>query len=419
MAKKQYNFVHSMKRWELFRLMLAVGLLFGVHGPVFLLANSVLEPGSVALLVVRTLLVISFSALIVLAIRMPLVGVPLAFVGLVAMVSSEQITGFITGKDERVVDSISQTVQITPAEFKLIKEQRLRMYGLTAVLVGLSWAMMASVLNSEGKKRGRLQAEVNIARDIQQSLLPHSSFSNDWCSVSGMAIPTSEVGGDYFDIIGLSKDLVAVVIADVSGHGVGAGIVSAMTKSALHLQLAQDPSPSTVLTKLNGTLASITEDKTFVTCAYILLNDRERTARIATAGHPAVLYKKKGRSDIAEIRIPNFALGIKENVHFREKKIRYTRGDHFFLHTDGIVEAARKQGEQFGLDRLKKIVSAENESSELCSRVLQSVKQFTGSQELDDDVTLVSISLARSPTSIPGLSSTTRSPVSLSPAVST
>jgi len=395
MASKRYNFVHSMKKWELFRLMLAVGLLFGVHGPVFLLANSVFTPGSVALLVVRTLLVVSFSAFIVLAIRAPWVGVPLAVMGMVAMVSSEQITAYITGKDEHVVDSISHTIEITPAEYASIKAQRLTLYGLTALLVGSSWAMMAIVLNSEAKKRGRLQAEINIAGEIQRSLLPDSSFSNDWCSVSGLAIPTSEVGGDYFDIISLSRDLVAVVIADVSGHGVGAGIVSAMTKSALHSQLAQDPSPSTVLKNMNETLVSITEDKTFVTLAYVLLNDRAMAARIATAGHPAVLYKKNGRPDISDIRVPNLALGVKPNVHFKEKRIRYTCGDVFFLHTDGIVEASTKQGEQFGLERLRKAVAEENNPSRLCERVLHAVEQFTGSKEMTDDVTVVSISLTK------------------------
>jgi hypothetical protein len=392
MALKRYNFVLRMSNREVIKLMLAVALLFATHGPAFLLANSVLAPGSWALLGVRTFLTGSFSACIILAIRKPWLGVPVAILGLLAMISAEKITTVITGKDERVIDSISETIHVSPSAFASIREQRLAFYGVTAFLVGCSWAMMAVVLNSEGKKRGRLEAELAIARDIQRSLLPVSTFNNPWCSVTGLAIPTSEVGGDYFDVVKLSDDLVAVIIADVSGHGVGAGIVSAMTKSALHSQLVHDPSPSGVLSNLNRTLFSLTASKTFVTCAYILLNHRTRTAAVATAGHPPVLHRTSKDLKILELRMPNLALGLKDDVPFKEKRIRYQPGDVFCLYTDGIVEALNKQDEQFGPERLRKALAAGIEAPDLCTHIIGAARTFCGSKDFQDDATIVTVS---------------------------
>jgi hypothetical protein len=391
MPLKRYNFVLSMSNRELIKLMLAVSLLFATHGPAFLLANSVLAPGSWELLGVRTFLTGSFSACIILAIRKPWLGVPVAVLGLVAMISAEKITTVITGKDERVIDSISETIQVSPEEFASIRQQRLAFYGVTAFLVGCSWAMMAVVLNSEGKKRGRLEAELAIAGDIQRSLLPSSTFNNSWCSVTGLAVPTSEVGGDYFDVVKLSDDLVAVIIADVSGHGVGAGIISAMTKSALHSQLVHDPSPSSVLSNLNRTLFSLTASKTFVTCAYILLNHGTRTAAVATAGHPPVLYRTRKDSKTVELRMPNLALGLKNGVPFTEKTIRYHPGDVFLLYTDGIVEASNKQGEQFGPERLREVLAGDIEAIDLCTHIIGAARTFCGSKDFEDDATIVSI----------------------------
>jgi len=259
--------------------------------------------------------------------------------------------------------------------------------------LGLSWAMMATVLNSEGKKRGRLETEMTIANNIQRSLLPSSPFKNSWCTVTGLAIPTSEVGGDYFDVIPLSDTQVGVIIADVSGHGVGAGIISAMTKSALHSEIIRNPEPSKVLSNLNRTLVSLTEDKTFVTCAYVLMNHRTSTALVATAGHPPVLFKKGKDSRVTEIRTPNLALGVKDGIAFKEKAIRFHPGDILFLHTDGITEAANKKGEQFGHDRLAGVLRDEKNGADICASVIDAAREFTGLKEFEDDATAVGISI--------------------------
>jgi hypothetical protein len=393
MPLKRYNFIHSMSNREVIRLMFAVFLLFGTHGPAFLLANSVLSPGSWTLLGVRTFLAGSFSACIILAIRKPWLGVPIAVAALLAMISGEQVAGYFTGKNEVSVEKITQAIQVSPEEFDAIRERRLAFYGATALLVGCSWAMMSFVLNAEGKKRGRLEAELSIAGDIQRSLLPDAPFRNAWCSVSGLAIPTSEVGGDYFDVVPLSDERVAIFIADVSGHGTGAGIVSAMTKSALHAELVHDPAPSSVMARLNNTLVGLTETKTFVTCAYALLDHRKSIATLATAGHPPILLRRRKALELTEHRLPNLALGLKTGLQFKEEVVHVEPGDLFCLYTDGIVEASNRKGEQFGAERLKEVLVGNNVYDQIGQAVIVAARTFSGVKEFADDATIVTIAL--------------------------
>ncbi|HEV8537813.1 MAG TPA: SpoIIE family protein phosphatase, partial [Bacteroidota bacterium] len=133
--------------------------------------------------------------------------------------------------------------------------------------------------------------EINIARKIQQSLIPCTTFENSWCRVAGMTASATEVGGDYFDIVALSDHRLVVAVADVAGHGVGSGILSAMTKSALRSQHMHVASPAMVLENLNRTIYQVSERNMFVTLAYLLLDADARTAAYATAGHLPLLFR--------------------------------------------------------------------------------------------------------------------------------
>ena len=107
------------------------------------------------------------------------------------------------------------------------------LFGVIAIfLLSAGYTLFLRVVGEETKKRGRLETEVAVARRIQQSLQPSAAFKTDWCEAAGITVPATEVGGDYFDMIKISDDEAVIAIADVSGHGVGAGILSAMTKSA-------------------------------------------------------------------------------------------------------------------------------------------------------------------------------------------
>ena len=372
---------------------LAVFLIFATFGPASSLANSVLAPPSWTLAWVLAFLSGGMAGCIVLANGRPWLLVPIIIVFMIGLSYPERIAGAISGHDERIVKSIDNSVQLTPEEFQAIRARRLILYVITTDLIALGWIVFVFVLNTEGKKRGRLEAEMNIARKIQQSLLPQSMLNTPWCRVSGLTVPASEVGGDYFDAIKLSDNMVAVVIADVSGHGVGAGIISAMTKSALNSQLQHDASPGAILANLNETLVKVTDEKTFVTCAYVLLNRVTREIHIATAGHPPVLYKKSNGATLVEHRTPNVGLGMKSGIEFEEETAPMSAGDLVVLYTDGIIEARRKDEEQFGSNRLQEAVMKYSGAADVCSKIIQTAQSFSGAKDFTDDATVVSINI--------------------------
>lgn len=330
------------------------------------------------------------------------IGIPAVILFFSASFFTGPIEEFLTGS--RTLDRVGAVITSkrppeSPADYNLTDDQ-LRSYnqkrttvGLIAViLLGSGYALIIVAVTKESRERARLATEVSIARSIQRSLLPSVPFRNRWCEVAGTTIPATEVGGDYFDVVQLSGDELVVTIVDVAGHGIGGGILGAMTKSALRLQLDHDPSPPKVLHYLNNTICQISDTRTFVTFAYVLLNAKRKTMRVATAGHPALLYSN-GKT-IAEVRTPNLPLGVKNDQRFKQIQKAFKKGDLLVLYTDGIIEAAGKKGEQFGLQRLRRLIEQTSGSAEtLQASIIESIKEHSASKDLRDDATVVVVKL--------------------------
>jgi len=378
-----------MTRVEQSRLALGVFLIFGTFGPASMLASPFPKAGSWMLLLVTTVLSGGLSASIIFALRKPWLIGPVVLLFMVALSKPEEIAGYLSGKDEHLVDKIDSPLTMSPAEFDAMKVHQAELYGICSGMIGLGWTVLVFVLNGEGKKRGRLEAEMKLARGIQQSLLPQSGLQLAWCRATGMTVPASEVGGDYYDLVQLPGDSLAVIIADVSGHGVGAGIVAAMAKSAFYSQLNADPSPAAVLRNLNETLGQMIDEKTFVTCAYALLNRADRTVHVATAGHPPVLSMEKASRTITAHRTANVGLGIRRGMEFKEESFVFSPGDLLVFYTDGIIEAAKRNGEQFGIERVQEAMR--NGAADLCPRMIHTAQIFSGAKEFRDDATIVCV----------------------------
>jgi serine phosphatase RsbU (regulator of sigma subunit) len=262
--------------------------------------------------------------------------------------------------------------------------------GLLAIgLLASGYVAFIRVMRSEVRQRARLETEMKIAQEIQKALLPDNNVDHGWYSTAGVAVPATEVGGDFYDVVALRDDAVAVAIADVTGHGVGSGILSAMTKSALRSQLEHDAEPSAVLTNLNSTLYELTNEKMFVTLAFAVVDRESRTLRLATAGHPpAFLLRASGA--IEELRTPNLALGVRPETAFSHLTRTVGAGDLLLLYTDGVVEASSPGGEQFGPERLSAAAKGAS-SREVCDAVLEALRRYTGGDQFQDDVSLVCV----------------------------
>jgi len=402
---KAYELWKQMKPAALRRLALAVFLVFSVLGPLMILMESKLEPVRWNFVLVQTIGCGGMAASIILFGRkrwwitfliVCFWSAVLVFNGGGLSLQFDEHESFrvrLNGPGNvKPLTVISQPVTLSPEELDALYVQRGSIGILAIALLASGYISFVRVMRSEVKERARFETEINIAKDIQQSLLPNSPVSTSWYSAAGTAIAATEVAGDFFDIIELSEDRFAVAIADVAGHGIGAGILSAMTKSALRSQLRHDASPVSVLKNLNATVYEISEEKMFVTFAYVLVDRTTRSMSLATAGHPPILFKQADTTTLEQLRTIGLGLGIQSQSRYIALQRTFQAGDSLLLFTDGIVEAMNTKDEQFGNERLHNMFAASHGSPvEVCSRITSELEAFIGSKVFQDDVSLVCV----------------------------
>jgi serine phosphatase RsbU (regulator of sigma subunit) len=390
-----YNIWGPMPLGKRAGLAAAVFLIFGTIGPLYALLtppDQMLRPLEI---VIVTLASGGISACIVLfGNRKVLLVLSLALcVGV--LFSVEPIMWALSAGRFPSLKGPDGSVMLNQEQLENFRDQRTVVAGGGIVLLSLGYVTFIVLLTREGRHRVRLQAEMSIARRIQQALVPSSGLVTGRAEAAGMTVPASEVGGDYFDFLELPDGRLAVFAADVAGHGVGAGILGAMTKSAFRAHIVHDPSPASILGSLNATLTGLVERKMFITAAYLLLDAAHGSARIATAGHPALL-RVDAHGSIDEMRTPSLALGMDRNATFTELNIPCASGDVFLLYTDGVVESAPGAGgEQFGTERLKAMLAGNRglAPARLCEALLKGAESFRGKSGVVDDVTVVAVSV--------------------------
>jgi len=402
---KAFDTWKQMKPAALLRLAVAVFLMFSVLGPIEILMESELHLVSWKFVAIQTLASGGMAASIVFFGRkrwwiMILVVAfwtsVLTFNGGGLSLQFDENSNFrvrLNGPDNaKPLNVITQPLTLSPEQLDALYAQR-GILGVGAILLlAFGYISFIKVVRAEVKDRSRLETEVNIAQDIQRSLVPDGGARESWCDIAGATIPATEVGGDYYDIIPLPDGRMAVAIADVTGHGVGAGILSAMTKSALRSQLQHDSSPVNVLANLNATLYEVSDEKMFVTFAYAVADPARRSIAVATAGHPPALLKRAATGDVEQLRTVSMGLGIQSGSAYSSLDNAFDRGDILLLYTDGLTEAMNKQQEQFGIERLQEFLrSSRSSPRETCSQLISELEKFAGAKTFQDDVSLVCI----------------------------
>ncbi len=389
------------------RLTIAVFLMFSALGPVTILMESKLRVVSWEYVAIQSIACGSVAASIIFFGNRKWYVITFAILFWSAILSLNSGGFSIVAKDGKLqtvlgpvtkdvlVSTDNQVENLTSAKLDAIYTQRTELGLIAIVLIAFGYTRFIFVIKDEVRNRARLQTEMEITKKIQQALLPSEPFLHSSYSIHGVTLPASEVGGDYFDIVRLSETKTAVIIADVSGHGVGAGIVSAMTKSALHTELAHEWYPDSLLYALNNIIYEVSDKKTFVTVGYVLIDSEAKKMFLATAGHPAILYKQASSTLLKEYRETNFALGMKKDSTFSFKEISYSKGDGILLYTDGVIEAHKGKKEQFGMERLCRLYLDYNLSpKDFCTTVVSELQTYSKSDNFEDDVTIVSINFA-------------------------
>jgi serine phosphatase RsbU (regulator of sigma subunit) len=242
-------------------------------------------------------------------------------------------------------------------------------------------------------EKHKIEEQLEIARKIQQSLLPKSSPEFERLDISGVSIPALTVGGDYFDYIQLGPKKLLVVIADVSGKGMSAALYMSKIQGMIQLASQMYETPRDMLIHVNRTLYDGIERNSFITMVLALFDMEKDEVRICRAGHNKVIIGLD--THFQHLSSQGIGLGLERGPIF-EKSLeeigqKLQAGTTLFFYSDGLSEAMNEQKEQFGEDTICNFIKANKNltAEELQKTLVNVVKQFQGTAEQHDDITIV------------------------------
>ncbi len=249
--------------------------------------------------------------------------------------------------------------------------------------------------HSRSRERLRMREEIEYARKIQLSMLPQLPPDIGWIELAAASLPATEVGGDYYDYFRLSASQIALVIGDVSGHGLASGLLLSGVRSCLHLLEKDLACPVEVLERLNPMVRKTTDRRTYVTLLCAVLErgaDGGATLTVASAGHLPVLCYAPGEKVFEEIGQGAPPLGTFLKAQYIQEQRVLRKGELLILYTDGLTEARNEHDQEYGDARLQRAIAraAGNRSvRDIRDGILGDLANFKGDTEQWDDITLV------------------------------
>ncbi len=238
------------------------------------------------------------------------------------------------------------------------------------------------------RQRQRLEQELSIARDIQQALLPRGFRDFPHLAVTGINIPCLSVGGDYFDVFPMSDDRTAFLIADVSGKGLGAALLTTMLQGALS-GMTMGADPARVFNHINNFLCEHAEVGRYATMFFGVLS-RNGDLQYINAGHPSPLLFRRG--DLAEpFTEGSYPVGLVPGTEYKAACVKLEADDTLILFSDGVTEAADPEDQLFGVPRLREALAGRHDAplDQLQKAVFDSVAKFSRGASQADDITLL------------------------------
>jgi sigma-B regulation protein RsbU (phosphoserine phosphatase) len=246
----------------------------------------------------------------------------------------------------------------------------------------------------------RMHESLKLATEVQQNLLPLREPSLPGLDIAGLSLYCDEIGGDYYDYLEVSKDplgAAAVVVADVSGHGVYAALLMASARAALRLRAALPGGPAEIIADVNRQFtADVGGSGAFMTLFYLTIDSTRKAVRWVRAGHdPAIVYDP-GSESFEELSGRGLPLGVDEDVLFEENEKRNLKpGGVIFIGTDGIWETAGPDGRLFGKEALRGLIRSicDRSARDITKAVVQTLEAFRQGLKPADDITMVVIKI--------------------------
>jgi serine phosphatase RsbU (regulator of sigma subunit) len=234
----------------------------------------------------------------------------------------------------------------------------------------------------------QMTRDLQIARRVQQALVPQGTFSAPRIEIRSAYIPSETLSGDFYDYFAL-EDRTYLFVADVSGHGLPAAILVSLLKSYIHTEAASDRSLAEFMTRLNDFLFSVSLPSQFATAALFRVQDGNLV--YANAAHPPFLLHSRETGRATLLEQPSNLLGAMPNMPFEEHTLPIAPGDTLFVYTDGLTDRINRTGDFYSIDRVAAVMeqSAGSDMTTLYDSIYADVTEFSATEEFKDDIAFV------------------------------
>jgi sigma-B regulation protein RsbU (phosphoserine phosphatase) len=247
-------------------------------------------------------------------------------------------------------------------------------------------------LFQENLEKQRMEEELNIARDLQMSMLPANCPQIEGLSIAARSFPAREVGGDFYDFIDLGEDRTGLVIGDVTGKSVSGALVMSAARSVFRMLSEEKFALQDIMLRANRRTKQDTQSGMFIALLYADLNARSGTLTLCSAGQTQPIHlTTSGEAVLIETEGDALPLGLLDDVDYRETLMPLRSGDRIIFYTDGIVEAMNVQKEIFGFDRLLATITDNRTmtAEALLETIIERVRDFVGNAPQHDDITVI------------------------------
>jgi sigma-B regulation protein RsbU (phosphoserine phosphatase) len=254
----------------------------------------------------------------------------------------------------------------------------------------------------------RMESELAVGQSIQMSMLPKEEYKSESINLYAKLIPAREVGGDFYDFFEVDSGCLGFVMGDVSGKGVPAALMMAVTKTLLKSRAGNDKSTASILTHVNNEIAKDNDAYMFITVFMAILDTNTGELIYSNAGHnPSYIINKESRKieKLSDLHGP--VVGAMEGITYGETKLILKKNDIVFSYTDGVTESHNIQAELYSDPRLEELLeNGEYDSTKsLTNLIISSVKEFEGDAEQFDDITVMSIEYCLNPNLVSSIKS--------------
>ena len=318
------------------------------------------------------------------------IGASLLVVYLVALAIAFTLVGNLARNINRLT-SASAAVSRGDFSVRVNSKSRDQVGDLARSFDGMAASIQGLLADTARKER--LEGEIAIARTLQQKLLPPVEAELPGMSLRARFEPLAEIGGDYYDYARSPDGRSVVAIGDVSGHGLSTGLIVAMAKAGLSTLLESGFQGTALFVKLNELIHRSTDSRNYMTLALFAYDPTGWRATLTNAGQLAPYRITNG--SVESLSLPSFPLGMSPRTDFPTQTFAFSPGDRLVFLTDGIIEATDSTGDPFGFERFEALLKAQaaSNAAEIERAVLAALADHTGGAALEDDRTLVVVTL--------------------------